>query len=454
MVAQAINTMQRPARQYDAIVIGLGKTGLACLRYLGRRGLRVAAADTRAPAPLEAAARRAMPGLEIRTGRLEADWLCRARQLVVSPGVPVADAAIQQARRAGVEIVGDIELFARANDKPVIAISGSNGKTTVTRLVEAMGRQAGVDVVAAGNVGAPVLDLLDGDGHACYVLELSSFQLETTDSLRPRVATLLNVSHDHMDRYAAFNEYREAKQRVYQGAAAVVVNRDDPRAAPPASVARHLSFGLDTPHGEDDFGIIQVGERLWLARGAEKLLDTGQLHLAGRHNWANVLAALAIAAAAGWEGRACLEAAAGFRGLPHRMELVAEIAGVRWVNDSKATNVGAAVAALSGAGAPVVLIAGGEGKGADFTPLAAALARFAKAVVLLGRDGPLIDAALGDMAIERRRAASLGEAVALAAALAKAGDTVLLSPACASFDMFNDYEQRGEAFRAAVEALP
>jgi len=453
MAGQAVETMQRQAPQFDAIVIGLGKTGAACLRYLRGRGLAVAAADTRPDAPFAAAARRDMPELEIRAGGLDGEWLCRARQLVVSPGVAVAHPAIRRARRAGVEITGDIELFARAWERPVIAITGSNGKSTVTRLVEAMGRAAGIDIAAAGNIGTPALELLGDGAPGCCALELSSFQLETTDSLRPAVATVLNVSHDHMDRYRSFEDYRAAKQRVYRGAAAIVVNRDDAHTAPRRSAARRFSFGLDQPAGAEDFGLVRAGDGIWLARGDARLLDTAALRLSGRHNWANVLAALAIAAAAGWALRPCLEAAARFAGLPHRMEPVAERGGVRWVNDSKATNVGAAAAALAGAAAPVVLIAGGDGKGADFTPLRPAVARHARAVILFGRDAALIERALDGIDVERRRAATLTEAVQAAAAVARPGDTVLLSPACASLDMFRDYEHRGDAFRAAVEAL-
>ncbi|HSH41666.1 MAG TPA: UDP-N-acetylmuramoyl-L-alanine--D-glutamate ligase, partial [Arenicellales bacterium] len=231
MVSDAATDMRQPDYQYDAIVVGLGKTGLACLRYLHGRGLKLAAVDTRSEPPTARQARRELPDVAITTGPLDPDLLVRAPQLVVSPGLSVEEPAIAAARDAGVEIVGDIELFARAVERPVIAITGSNGKSTVTRLVETMGRGAGVDVVACGNIGMPALELLDEKAHACYALELSSFQLETTRSLRPAAAALLNLSHDHMDRYASYADYVAAKQRVYHGARAVVVNRDDPDTA-------------------------------------------------------------------------------------------------------------------------------------------------------------------------------------------------------------------------------
>ncbi len=452
MNGDAVTQTMDPEHEFDAIVVGVGRTGLACLRYLHGRGLKVAAVDTRAEPPAAAEARRALPDLDITTGPLDPSMLARARQLVVSPGLSVHDPAIEAAREAGVEVLGDVELFARVVEQPVIAITGSNGKSTVTRLVEHMGRESGVDVVAAGNIGTPVLELLDGPGHAFYALELSSFQLETTQSLRPAAAVLLNVSHDHMDRYTGYDDYLAAKHRVHLGARAVVVNRDDPATTPRRPVAETWRFGLDRPAGARDLGILERDGRCWLAVGGTPLLDTGALQLAGRHNQANVLAALALAGAVGWDLARCAAAAASFRGLPHRMERVAEIEGVSWVNDSKATNVGATVAALSGAGAPVVLIAGGDGKGADFAPLRPVLAKHARALILFGRDAAKIQAAVGDSVV-CYRVRDLEAAVLKASALARAGDTVLLSPACASYDMFTDYEQRGDRFRAAVGRL-
>lgn len=452
MQVEAATTMTEREFKCDAMIVGLGKTGLACLRYLHGRGLKLEAVDTRAEPPAAEQARRELPELEITTGPLDPERLIRARQLVVSPGLSIHEPAIEAARKAGVEILGDIELFARVIDRPVIAVTGSNGKSTVTQLVALMGREAGVDVVAAGNIGTPVLELVEEPAHDYYALELSSFQLETTRSLRPAAATVLNVSHDHMDRYANFADYLAAKRRVYNGARAGVVNREDPETVPRKPVDTVWTFGLDEPAGDRDLGIREHHGRTWLAQGANRLLDAGALRLAGRHNLANVLAALALAGAVGWDLRRCAAAAARFRGLPHRMEHVAEIRGVHWVNDSKATNVGATVAALSGAGTPVVLIAGGDGKGADFAPLRPALERYARALILFGRDAPLIDAATG-RGTPKCRVQNLDQAVQKAAELAAPGDTVLFAPACASYDMYTDYVQRGEAFRAAVGRL-
>ncbi|MBS1269116.1 MAG: UDP-N-acetylmuramoylalanine--D-glutamate ligase [Gammaproteobacteria bacterium] len=449
-----IAAMQTPELQtrYDAIVVGLGKTGLACLRHLRQRGLTVAVADTRLDPPLAGELRRNLPEVELFTGELHAALLRRARQLVVSPGVSIRETAIDEARQSGVEVIGDIELFARTVDQPVIAITGSNGKSTVTRLVEFMGRESGLDVIAAGNIGTPALDLLAGTEHAFYAVELSSFQLETTYTLRPAAAALLNVSHDHMDRYTTFAEYLEAKQRIHNGARAAVVNRDDPATRPRLPAAKIYTFGLDRPPGDRDFGILNLGGESWLTCGERRLIDADALQLAGRHNWANVLAALALAKAVGWDVQRCAQAATRFQGLPHRMECVAEINGVWWVNDSKATNVGATVSALSGVATPVILIAGGDGKGADFTPLQAAVEQHARALVLFGRDATMIDRAVGDAAA-KYRVIDLEQGVQRASMLAESGDTVLFSPACASFDMFTDYEQRGAAFRAAVRSL-
>jgi UDP-N-acetylmuramoylalanine--D-glutamate ligase len=305
-----------------------------------------------------------------------------------------------------------------------------------------------------GNLGPPALDLLD-DATELYVLELSSFQLETTSSLNARVGCLLNISPDHLDRHADLDAYVAAKQRVFRGDGALVINADDPRvvalAQGVAADRRILRFTLDRP-GPGDFGRIEWAGRYWLACGDELWLAADDLPLSGAHNQANALAALAMASALDLPRSAILKALCEFRGLPHRCELVAERAGVRWYDDSKGTNVGATVAAVQGLPGPLVLIAGGLGKGQDFTPLAVALRGKARALVLIGRDAPLIAAAVGDDALVRW-APDMAEAVALAAALAEPGDRVLLSPACASLDMFTDYRARGRAFADAVRAI-
>jgi len=392
------------------------------------------------------------PKVRVSLGAFDSRRIARARRIVVSPGVSLREPALAAATEAGSECIGDIELFARAADAPVIAVTGSNGKSTVTAMVASLLDAIGYRVRAGGNLGPPALDLLEADPESpdFYVLELSSFQLETTFSLRPAAGVVLNVSADHMDRYRTLAEYAAAKGRVYSGAGTAVVNRDDPGAARLAArAAAVIGFTLGAP-GPGDFGVVTHAGEPWLAEGERRLVPASSVRLAGTHNRANALAALALVRAAGGDAAAAAPALAHFEGLPHRMRLVAEIDGVRWYDDSKGTNVGAAAAALEGMERPVVLIAGGDGKGADFTPLREPVQQRARAVVLIGRDAPRLEAALNGAA-PIAHAADLEAAVERAAELAQAGDAVLLSPACASFDMFASYRERGDAFVAAVE---
>jgi len=438
----------------QALVVGLGLTGRSCIRFLAARGYSVTGVDTREAPPLLEELRAEFPGTVFHTGALPAALFERPGLLVVSPGVSVHEAAIARAAARGVQPIGDIELFARAARAPVIAITGSNGKSTVTSLVGAMCREAGMDVAVGGNLGTPALDLLRTPEAELYVLELSSFQLETTRSLNARAAAVLNVSPDHLDRYGSFEEYATAKARIFNGRGVMVLNADDPVVQAMVLPGRRVvRFGLHPPQDESDYGLImRNGGDEWLARGARALMPVGEVPLAGRHNLANVLAAMALGEAAEVPYDAMKRAVLSFRGLPHRTELVAERDGVRWINDSKGTNVGATVAALAGMTAPVVLIAGGDGKGQDFAPLQPAVAEHARAVVLIGRDAPLIEQALaGSAPIEH--AQDLADAVRLARACARPGDVVLLSPACASFDMFRNYEHRGEEFARTVRGL-
>jgi UDP-N-acetylmuramoylalanine--D-glutamate ligase len=316
-----------------------------------------------------------------------------------------------------------------------------------------MCRAGGLKTAVGGNIGVPALALLDLATPDVYVLELSSFQLETTWSLNARAATVLNLTPDHMDRYRDLDEYVQAKARVFRGDGVMVLNADDARVMALARPDRRvIRFGLGTPAGAGDYGLAAHQGAEWLMHGMRPLMAVAEIPLAGRHNLANVLAAMALASAAGVSLAACCQAARAFRGLPHRTELVADRAGVRWYDDSKGTNVGATVAALNGMTAPVILIAGGEGKGADFSELKPAVARHARAVVLIGRDAPLIERALAQ-AVPVQHAPDMRAAVAAARALARPGDVVLLSPACASFDMFRNYEHRGEVFKQAVQEL-
>jgi UDP-N-acetylmuramoylalanine--D-glutamate ligase len=443
------------------VVVGLGKTGLSCARWLHQQGAEVAVVDSRPTPPALAQLQQELPDVAVLLGSFEQAPLDAADEIVVSPGVALTTPALQRAAERGTAIIGDVELFARVSDRPAIAITGSNGKSTVTTLVGQMLRHAGIDTAVGGNLGVPVLDLLRADAD-WFVLELSSFQLETTSSLALRAATVLNLSADHLDRYPNLAAYGAAKARIFAHADRAIVNHDDPVAAAlAAAVADQVGFSLGAPGGERDYGLRKHGGELWLARGERPLLPSREVRVPGRHNLANALAALALAEAAGVAPDAACEVLRVFPGLPHRSELVAERRGVRWINDSKGTNPGATLAALAGiAGAGddptapgrAVLIAGGEGKGADFSGLAPVVRDCARAVVLIGRDAPLLERALGDAA-PLHRATTMQDAVHIAARLAEPGDAVLLSPACASFDMFDDYQARGRAFAAAVAEL-
>jgi UDP-N-acetylmuramoylalanine--D-glutamate ligase len=447
------------------LVLGLGDTGLSVARWVAQAGARLRVADTR-PAPPGAAQLAAqLPQAEHRFGAFDAALLEGVDLVCLSPGLALAEPVVQAAIARGLPVLGDIELFAWAlqssSGARVAAITGTNGKTTVTALVGALLRAAGVDCEVAGNIGPAALEALmrrtaRGTMPAAWVLELSSYQLETTWSLAPAVATVLNLSEDHLDRYASLDEYAAAKARIFDGAALAVVNRDDRRTtALAAAAARRVSFGLDVPPRDEDFGIITRAGATWLAQGRRPILEVGALGVHGRHNLANALAAAALARALGADHAAIAAGLRTFHGLPHRLQRVALRRGVAWFDDSKGTNVGATIAALRGleVDGRVLLIAGGDGKGQDFSPLAAPVAEHAACVLLIGRDAPRIEAALATSGVPLLRCATLEDAVAQAAMQARPGDAVLLSPACASFDMFRDYRARGDAFARAVVAL-
>jgi len=462
-----------------ALVLGLGETGLSMARWLVREGAEVSVADTRAAPPGLAQLRQVLPAVGVHCGGFADAYFDGIDLIAISPGVPLAEPAVAQARARGVTVVGDIELFAQAllrdrksgaqalpqeADARLLAITGTNGKSTVTALAGAMCKAAGLDCEVAGNISPAALDVLlrrrdAGRDPDTWVLELSSFQLETTASLDASAATMLNLSEDHLDRYASMQDYAAAKARVFLGSGVQILNRDDPWSSSMALPGRStITFGLGAPAAPGDFGLIEHRGALWLAQGATPLLAMAELKLAGLHNVANAFAALALCRAIELPFAPLLSALLEFRGLPHRVELVGERRGVCFYDDSKGTNVGSTVAALAGLaggtlaqGAKVVLIAGGDGKSQDFTPLKSAVAKAAREVVLIGRDAPLIERALDGSGVPVRRAASMDEAVAVAGALAQPGDAVLLSPACASYDMFRNYVHRGEVFRAAVE---
>lgn len=433
------------------VIVGLGQTGLSCARYLAGHGARIAVADTRTEPPQLEALRRLLPEVPVHLGGLPRSALEATTCIVLSPGVSRHEPAIQRAAAAGVSVIGDIELFAQAVTAPVVAVTGSNGKSSVTTLVGDMARRDGRAVGVGGNLGPPALDLLAGPGCELFVLELSSFQLETTFSLRPAAAVVLNVSPDHMDRYPDLDAYIAAKRRVFAGGGIMVLNLDDPQVAAMREPGRRvIGFTLGAP-GPEDFGVCLHEDAPWLARGDETLLPLAALATGSTHGVANALAAMALGSAVGFSPGAMTAALREFTDLPHRCQLVATRDGVRWYDDSKATNVGAAVAALRGlpgTGA-IVLIAGGDGKGADFTPLREAMAERVRAAVLLGRDAERIAAVLAD-GVPVVRVTDMEEAVAAARRLARAGDNVLLSPACASLDMYRNYEERGQRFVEAV----
>ena len=437
------------------IIVGLGVTGLSVARYLAGRDLPFAVCDTRANPPGLDQLKRFAPMADLYLGELDARLLSSADELIVNPGIALSTPAIQVAIQAGAKVIGDIELFARAADAPIVAITGSNAKTTVTTLLGLMADKAGKRVAVGGNIGTPALDLLD-EQPDLYVLELSSFQLETTDALNAEVATVLNISEDHMDRYADLAAYHLAKHRIFRGARQLVINRDDALTRP--LVADQLpcwSFGLDKPDFRG-FGLIEQGGEKYLAFEFKVLMPVSELKTRGAHNQANALAALALGHAAGLPMAAMLEALREFTGLPHRCQWVGQHAAVDYYDDSKATNVGAALAAIEGFGGDLqgkqVLIAGGDGKGADFAALVEPISHHCRAVVLLGRDADRLEQVLAGH-VPLQRVATLDDAVTTAAALAQPGDAVLLSPACASLDMFANFEERGRLFAAAVGRL-
>jgi UDP-N-acetylmuramoylalanine--D-glutamate ligase len=446
MTAQALQSAR------NAVIVGMGRTGLSVARHLQRCGFGLAITDTRESPPELAGIQSLGSAVVTRTGGFDARLLETADLVVTSPGVPLDDPFFVQARARGLDIVGDIELFARAADAPVVGITGTNGKSTVTTLLGRMAERASVRVRVGGNLGQPALDLLDRGPTDLYVLELSSFQLDTTHSLKLKAGVVLNISADHMDRYATLDHYATSKARIFANCETAVVNADEPEVVKmPRPGQRVLSFGL--VKSDADFGLVTpAGKETWLARRGSPLLPLTALKISGRHNAANALATLALGDALRLPLAPMLDELKEFTGLPHRAQWVAEIKGVRYINDSKGTNVGATLAAVGGLTGPLVVIAGGDGKGQDFTPLAAAFRGTVRTTVLLGRDAGLIETALAGIC-HPARVESMEEAVRAAARFAQPGDTVLLSPACSSLDMFRDYAQRGAVFAAAVKAL-
>lgn len=437
------------------LVVGLGQTGISCVRYLRAQGCEVVVADSREQPPGLAELQSNWPEVEYHTGAFDPALFRRFNELLVSPGISLREPAIEAAREAGACLSGDIDLFSKAARAPIVAITGSNGKSTVTTLVGEMARHAGLNVAVGGNIGVPALDLLD-DNVEMYVLELSSFQLETTDVLGARAATILNISDDHMDRYDNRMDYFQAKQRIFRGCQVAVVNVDEPLSQPLLRDDMAVrSFAVDRVNLDTFSTRFDAGVR-WVTWGFDNLLPVRELRVKGDHNIANVMAALALGQAAELPFEAMVEAVRQFRGLPHRCQQVRIVGGVTYINDSKGTNVGASVAAINSLASDdgkIVLLAGGDGKGADFTPLVEPVAQHCRALVLLGRDADRLLELLANQVSAAEKVDSMATAVKRAAELARPGDTVLLSPACASLDMYRNFEDRGNQFVTAVEAL-
>ncbi|NOT12338.1 MAG: UDP-N-acetylmuramoyl-L-alanine--D-glutamate ligase [Methylococcaceae bacterium] len=437
------------------VVVGLGDTGVSVAYYLQRMGFKFAICDSRNKPPVSEAFYQEMVDIPVFTGGFNEDAFRVATHLIVSPGVALNENAIRQAVAHGAKVLSDIDLFACSVNAPIIGISGSNGKSTVTTMVGEMLKASGKRVGVGGNIGIPALDLLGSDvsednAAELYVLELSSFQLERTSALNAVAATVLNVSADHLDRHPDMATYAKVKEHVYDGDGFMIINADDSVVSAMRREGRKtLTFSV---HQKADFYILQTSRGVFLMHDAQSLMPLAELPLEGRHNAANALAALALGFAVGLDTQAMCNALRKFRGLDHRMQRVAEIGGVTWINDSKATNIGACIAALQGYQNKVILIAGGDAKGADMNELTSVIKEKTKGVVLIGKDANLIDAALNGC-VPTYAANTMTEAVKIAAGLARAGECVLLSPACASLDQYKNYKDRGEQFKQAVLEL-
>ena len=463
-----------PGSRTTTVIVGLGKTGLSCARFLAERNEPFVVVDSRKEPPYIKQLLSIAPNVECYFGKFEDFIFEQAKRLVVSPGVSIKETLISEAIAQGAEVLGDIALFAEYAQAPIVAITGSNGKSTVTALLGEMANKSKVTAIVGGNIGVPALELLQSQDNVVavtsgkkqqvtpdyYVLELSSFQLETTPHLRAHSAVVLNVSEDHMDRYANLQEYVDAKRNIYNECENIVFNRDDEivkrmvDGLDRLSASSVISVGMNEPSSDNDYGVALFEDEDWLVKGKQKIISVNELSLPGRHNQFNALAAMALAETMGIDFDAMRAALKTFKGLPHRMQLVATVNDVEWFNDSKGTNVGATVSAISGMTGSKILIAGGEGKGADFEPLReAVIANNVRLVILIGRDAQLIENVVSGV-VKTERANSLPEAVHLAHQQAKPKEKVILSPACASFDMFNDYQHRGEVFMEAVRSLP
>lgn len=448
-VVASLNQQLSLNKSSKVLIVGLGKTGFSVAKFLQQYGIQFAVIDSRNKPPMNDALIQAYPDTAIFTGGFDKSAFDVATHLVVSPGVSLQENSIQKAIQARTKIVSDIDLFACATDQPIIAVTGSNGKSTVTTMLESMGNRSAIRTVAGGNLGIPALDLLD-ESVELYVIELSSFQLERTSALNAKAATVLNISPDHLDRHHTLAGYIEAKQKVFSGNGRMILNEDDEIVKDMVVANREfISFSLQTNTG---FHLEERLGEIYLMDGTSPLMKQKELPLEGMHNVANALAALALGKTVGLDMQSMCRALRDFKGLEHRMQRVAKVKGVTWVNDSKATNIGACVAALQGCQEKIVLIAGGDAKGAEMTELIPVIKEKTKCVVLIGKDANKIELAINGC-VPSYQAKTIKEAVQIAAELANAGESVLLSPACASMDQFKNYQERGDKFMAAVLEL-
>jgi len=446
--------MNEIKHHYDVVIVGLGKTGLSCVRYLLDKGLDIAVTDSRVNPPGLTTLKTECRSVPVFLGEINAEILLSSDQIILSPGVSLKNAAVKQAIANGIPVFGDIEIFCQQAQAPIIAVSGSNGKSTVTTLVAEMTTQAGLNTCVGGNLGTPALELLNEDVPDIYVLELSSFQLETTFSLNAHASVILNITPDHMDRYANSDEYADAKKKIYSGNGLMIINQDDDVVKAMDDNSRQsIYFTLGIPE-KNNFGIIRDNNEVWLCQGDNKIIKQDELGIKGDHNVANALAAMALATSVNVPHAAMVKILKRFSGLEHRCQRVATIKKVNWFNDSKATNVGACIASIKGLCnvGKIILIAGGDSKGADLSSLAPIITKHVKHVLLLGVDAKKVANVISSE-VTHDFVADMNEAVKAAYNVAAAGEVVLLAPACASLDMYENYQQRGDAFVAAVNTL-
>ena len=440
---------------YDAVIVGLGKTGLSCFRYLSNQGLNVAITDSREEPPELLELRAEFESASVYLGQINEQVLLASDQIILSPGVSLDNKSIKLSIENNIPVFGDIELFCQKAQAPIIAVSGSNGKSTVTTIVAEMTRLAGLKTYVGGNIGIPALDLLSDSSPDLYVLELSSFQLETTYSLNAHASVVLNVSPDHMDRYSSLKDYANTKKRIYSGQGLMVLNKDEEYIHSIMDSERDtIYFSLGAPEGEN-FGLINHNNEVWLSQGNEKIINKNQLKIKGEHNISNALAAMALAGAVNVPTNIMADVLKNFTGLEHRCQLVREIDNVSWYNDSKATNVGACIASITGLCelGNIILIAGGDSKGADLSGLNPIVKKYIKRVFLFGIDANKLADVMGSD-VDKEFVNNMNEAVKGASKIADPDDIVLLAPACSSLDMYKNYQQRGDAFISAIDALP